>query len=95
MVTQNSQGTLANSEVQSNSYKRAHAEKISVLPKAAYLRPSNQGKKLQVTTRVYTAGGDMAGNVPICNCVRTKASVHYNIYYLQEQIFSNFQTKHN
>lgn len=33
--------TLANSEVQPKSYKIAHAEKISVLPKDASLKPSN------------------------------------------------------
>lgn len=44
--------TLANSEVQPKSYKIAHAEKLSVLPKDACLKPSNQIKKFQVSLMI-------------------------------------------
>lgn len=85
---------LANSEVQPKSYKIAHAEKMSVLPKDACLKPSNQIKKFHVSLTISKCDSISLyswrrnSNYQFVTASDPKqVGIHHNIYnicYLQE-----------
>lgn len=103
MIIQNSQAYVANSEVQCKSHKKKSSSwKNMCFTKSYCLKPSCQGKKLQVSLKDFKMWQSESIELEEIQQVIYQsvyvwliASIHYNICYLQEQIFSNFQTKYN